>query len=349
MNPWRTDHLHPELKSGKTSLAVFVANLSAALAQTGALPSGGLAEVLAQGCLEGRLVLNLPRADKSLRTFWRQRPDEMVLKDPTLEIALPAQASLSEILTSLLVPGALPGLWTQDTITFKDLLEYFSGSRMVQMDGEEEALAVPKAERAVAAAAVGRAVREGKLWLTNGPASIWNESVPSGLLTEEALLQAPPPVIASTDILPTALPEVWDGDIATAMAISMALSQRAGCTLPWQRVREAIDAAYRAHYVETTLDSATWPCEYPGAQAVKLRLPLDPRRRAADAALGADELKALAAALDDLAALSGAAGGEFTFRLHIELQAGAPLAEEAVNRLNARLRGVKPDLELKKV
>ncbi len=116
-------------------------------------------------------------------------------------------------------------------------------------------------------------VKDGKLWLTAGLASIWGEEIPVGLLTDDAILQAPPQVISSVEVLPSSLPGAWQGELTTALGISTALSVKYGQILPWKRVREAIDGAYRARYLETTLDSGTWPCEYPGAQAVKLRIP----------------------------------------------------------------------------
>jgi hypothetical protein len=54
-------------------------------------------------------------------------------------------------------------------------------------------------------AAVYSAVRDGKLWLTSGPASILAEEIPAGLLTNDARLQAPPQPIPTTEVL---LPQV---------------------------------------------------------------------------------------------------------------------------------------------
>jgi hypothetical protein len=43
-------------------------------------------------------VLRVARPDRSVRTFWRQEPDAVLLKDPTLEVVLPDAADLSEML-----------------------------------------------------------------------------------------------------------------------------------------------------------------------------------------------------------------------------------------------------------
>jgi hypothetical protein len=172
-------------------------------------------------------------------------------------VVLPENAILSELPAGITAHNTLPGLWEKPTITLKDLLDYFSGRRVVQVQkqGYEEPLAIPKAERSVVTDAVSEAVKDGQLWLTSGPASIWAEEIPAGLLTDDATLQAPPPVISSIEVLPPSLPDAWQRETTTALAISASLSKKAGLTIPWRRVRDAIDGAYRARYLETTLDS----------------------------------------------------------------------------------------------
>ena len=81
-----------------------------------------------------------------------------------------------------------------------------------------------------------------------------------------ATLRRPPQSIAPKDILSNALPEAWSGNTATALAIANALSTSAGKALPWYTVREAIDAAIRSRWLETTADSGQWPCDYAAAR-----------------------------------------------------------------------------------
>jgi hypothetical protein len=322
-------------------------------------------DTLMDGCVDGILVLRLVRPDKTFRTFWRQRPDDVAIKEPALEVVLPENATLSEFPTGITSPNALPGLWEKPTITLKDLLDYFSGGRVVkvQKQGYEEPLAIPKAERSVVADAVSEAVKDGQLWLTSGPASIWAEEIPAGLLTDNATLQAPPPVISSIEVLPPSLPDAWQGETTTALAISTSLSQKAGLTIPWRRVRDAIDGAYRARYLETTLDSNAWPCEYPGAQSVKLRVPSKdatptpvvpppapvqppkPGVRVAEADLRPNEIQDLADVIGELTA--AAAGTELKFHLRIELGGAAPASDEVVKKVNAVLTESIGKLEVK--
>ncbi len=60
----------------------------------------------------------------------------------------------------------------------------------VQKQGYEEPLSIPKAERNVVAEAISQAVKDGILWLTSGPASIWAEEIPLGLLTDDAVISS---------------------------------------------------------------------------------------------------------------------------------------------------------------
>lgn len=321
-------------------------------------------DTLIDGCIEGILVLRLVRPDKTFRTFWCQRPDDVAIKEPALEVVLPENAVLSVLPASLMAPNVLPGLWENPIITLKDLLDYFSGGRVVKVQKQsyEEPLPIPKAERNVVAAAVSEAVKIGLLWLTSGPASIWAEEIPAGLLSDDATLQAPPPIISSIEVLPPSLPEAWQGGTTTALAISASLSQKAGQTIPWRRVRDAIDGAYRARYLETTLDSGAWPCEYPGAQTVKLRvssrdtspvlvvpspsptLPPRPGVHIAEADLRPNEIQDLADMISELTA--AAAGNDLKFHLRIELGGDVQPQSETIDKLNKILKDISVNLKL---
>ena len=324
------------------------------------LNRSAILDTLVLGCREGQFVLRVIRPDRSVRTFWRQEPDEQAIKDPTLEVVLPEAAELAELSTDVLLPGRLPGLWQAESIPFGDLAAYFSGGTVVKVDkgGYEEPMMVPKAARDAVAVAVGEAVKQGKLWLTSGQASILSEEIPAGLLTDDAKLQAPPVPIPATDLMPSILPEVWSGETSTALAIAVALSRKTGANLPWVTVRQALDGALRARILETTLDSTQWPCELAAAQNVKLRLPtipppeqrepfkLKPDVLVADAELRPNELQDFADHVDELR--KAASPGELTFRLRIELDGrGKSPGQETVAKLNDLLAKVSKVLALK--
>ena len=190
-----------------------------------------------------------------------------------MEVVLPEAATLTELASSLLAPEVLPGLWSGHEIAVQDVYDYFGGETVVQVqrEGYEEPVFVPAAPKEVVDEAVEEAVRSGKLWLLSGPASVWAEEVPVGLLTPVARLLPPPEQIPTGDLLAATLPEAWEGETTTALAIAAALSNRAGENLPWPVVRQALDDAFRAHFLDRTPDSGAWPWPYSGGQNDQVR------------------------------------------------------------------------------
>jgi hypothetical protein len=154
------------------------------------------------------------------------------MADPSLELVLSEAAELEEILPSLLELERLPDLWKSDAIAVQTVIDYFNGTNVVQVqrDGYMEPLPIPIASKEVIKKAVSQAVESGLLWLTNGPASILEEPIPAGVLTEQATIQKPPVQIMAAEILPETLPLAWTNDEATALSIATALSQKFGQT-----------------------------------------------------------------------------------------------------------------------
>jgi Protein of unknown function (DUF499) len=262
-------------RSGETSRRVK--DLVGAFAQFPHLPKmlnrQAILDTLIEGCREGQFVLRVTRPDRSNRTIWRQEPDESDLKNTTLEVVLTESAELSHLEPSLLAPSKLPNLWQGTDIAVADARAYFSGGKVIKIarQGYEEAVTIPKAPQTIVDDAIAWAVKEGKLWLTNGPTSLLSEEIPAGLLASEARLQSPPAPVAATDVLPASLPEAWNGGSATALAIGDALGVKAGKPLPWQTVRAAIEGACQGRYLERTDDYGSWPSDYAGAAKVKLK------------------------------------------------------------------------------
>ncbi|HVB60472.1 MAG TPA: hypothetical protein VNE61_04685, partial [Ktedonobacteraceae bacterium] len=306
----------------------------------------------------------------SYRTFWRELPDEIALRDPALEVALPETATLAALAPALLVPGVLPQLWQGDELILADLYAYFSG-RVVQvsMGGYAEPVAIPRAGREIVDGAVLAAVKEQRLWLLAGRGSFFAEDVPEGVLTDDATVQRPPQPIAHTEIVPTTLPEAWRGDSTTAFDIANALSAKVGKILPWYTVRQTIDAAMRARWLETTADSGPWPCAFSAARSVHLSLPSEPvarpapvpppsltiRESAAPAAPGmlvaaADlqeyEIQNLAEQVGQLT--KETIGLNLSFHLRVELGPAAQISEATIAQVNELLAEVSERLRLRK-
>ena len=117
----------------------------------------------------------------------------------------------------------------------------------------------------------------------------------------------------------------------------------------------------RAHYLETTLDSAVWPVDYPAAGTIKLSVPVQSASPvhyqqsavapayvaqppagtfATEAELRANELQDLADALGELG--TAAAGLDFKYRVHIELS-GNP-SKDVISQVNKILQKIKSSL-----
>lgn len=257
-----------------------VNDLVGAFAQRPNLPkmlnSKSILETLLNGCSEGTFVLRVMRPDRTYRTFWRSRPDEVALKDPSLEAVLPECATLSELSSAIFSPGELPQLWTENNnITLQQIYEYFSGQNVVQIprDGYEEPLPIPKVEPSTIDSAITEAVQQGNLCLVVGEACFFAESIPNGVLSEDAQLQPSPEPLSINDVLPENLPTAWSNGTTTALAITQALIQNTGQPLPWKIVSDAIEGAFRARRFQLTPDSQDWPCDYSRAANVKFQLP----------------------------------------------------------------------------
>ncbi len=335
-------------------------DLVGAFAQMAHLPkmlhTEEILDTLVQGAADGLFVLRLERPDRTVRTFWMEGPDEAARNDTGLEVVLPEAAELAHLKPALLEPGALPGLWEGQEIRVGAVCAYFGGGTVVQVErhGFEEPLTIPKAPREVVFDAVEEAVEQGRLWLTAGPASICGEEVPTGLLTEEAVLQGPPAPVPTSDLLPDALPQAWEEEETTAYALAAALSQKLGKPLPWGTVRGAIQAALRGRALELTEGSEErWPCEYEGAKAVRLQIPKEPPPAPPPPPLPADvkagEADLAPAQLQDLADIVGeivkiSAGHELTFHLNMQIAGDPP--GEVVAKLNELLTELSDDLQL---
>ncbi len=248
-----------------------VNDLEKAFAQFYRLPKmlnrRAIVETLLTGCRSGLFVLRSTRADHSYKTFWYDAPDLPNVKDLNLDVVLSEEATLTTIPPRLLSPGTLPDLWQDSALRLHDLYHYFSGRIVsVKHEGYEEPFAIPKAERAVVNEAVQAAVKERRLWLLSGQASLLGEDVPADLCVDEAILQTPPPPLTGKDVIPDNLPEAWDGkQETTAREIAAALSTKFGTILPWILVRDALTAAFNARFVER---SGPWPSDYAGARMV---------------------------------------------------------------------------------
>ena len=343
-----------------------VKDLASAFAENPRLPKMlRVQEIVAtidRGVQDGLFVASLPRPDRSVKTWWRTPVDEAARSEPALELFLPAAATLSDLDPSVLALGILPELWSGDSITVATMIDYFSGDRtvMAPREGYEEPVDIPACPPSAVEAAVTGAVRQGSLWLLNGPASFQGESLPAGVLTGAATLRARLEPLPVQRLLPDAVPDAWKAGEATVLALSLALANQEGNPLPWAVLRRAVDDAVASRWLETTPGSGAWPCEVAGAAAVSLQPPVgfDPTSvtptvsktttgYASSAVLDPAALQDLVDALPEI--VKAAAGLPLEFRLDVKLGAGVKEVEsDTVASIDKLLHEVSPDLGLKR-
>ena len=336
-----------------------VKDLVGAFAQFAKLPKmlryKEILDTVVHGVREGIWVATLTRPDRTTKTFWRTGIEDQILSDPALEVFLPESATLSDIDPDLLGPQRLPGLWSTDEITVRDVTDYFAGGHSVTVpkEGYDDTVIIPKCQPALVEQAIAEAVQRGVIWLINGPASILSESVPDGVLGPSATLHSPPGYVTVQALTAESIPDAWKDGKTNALAIITALSAQRGKTLPWPTVQSAIDSGIRARWIELSPDSSPWPCDLAGARHVVIQAP-KPRQIAegqkrlgtltAEATLEAHGIQDLA---DQIPGITGAAvGNELKFSIRIEFGGDDVPDLAVVEAINSLLSAVSEDLKL---
>ena len=233
-------------------------------------------DTVLQGVERGLFVARVARPDGTARTWWREPVDAEARDDPQLEVVLPERAELSDLAAGLLAPGVLPELWNDGEVTLRAVRAYFAGGRAVAVprEGYDEAHAVPRCAEPVVQEAVAQAVEQGVVWLTSGPASVWRETVPYGVLDDgDAVLHARPDPIPAQALTADALPGAWRDGRTNGSAITRALSQVRGRTLPWGLVREGIRAGVESRWLTVVEGGASVDCGYDEAGQLRLARP----------------------------------------------------------------------------
>ena len=301
------------------------------------------------------------RPDRTTKTFWRTGVEEQALGDLALEVFLPESATLSDIDPTLLTPGRLPGLWDTDEVAVQHVVDYFTGghSAVVPREGYDDTVFIPKCEPSVVEETIAIAVERGIVWLINGPASIFREAVPVGLLSPSATLSPPPAPVAVTDLMEASIPDAWRDGRASALAISTSLSANQGKPLPWAIVQPAINSAIQTRWIELAPESSPLPCDFGNAHNVIVQAattqPGNGRRQISDvqkrlgtvtaeATLEANGVQDLADQIPEMA--MAAVGLQLTFNLQIELSGDSPPEPTVVEAINSLLAAVSEDLKL---
>ena len=335
-----------------------VSDLAGAFAQFAKLPKmlrqKDIRDTVAQGIADGIWVARLLRPDRTAKTFWRTVVDEEIMRDPALEVFLPESVSLSDLDPSLLKYEELPGLWVADEITVHKMVDYFANGHVVTVpkDGYDDIVSIPRCEESLVKKAIEDAVQDRFIWLTNGQASIFGETVPPGILTDSAKIQAPPSAIAPQQLMATEIPKAWQGNQANVSVIGDVLSQQFGKAIPWPILQAAVDAGIQGRWFEVKPDGGAWPCDSAGARHVVIKTPekgpLPPPPSplggviAAEAILEANGIQDLAEHVHEI--VLAAVGNNLKFNIRIELGGETAPPSDVVSNINALLTEISADL-----
>ena len=314
-----------------------------------------LLDTVLQGVERGLFVARLARPDGSARTWWREVVNPEARQDPQLEVVLPDKCELGRLYASLLGLEVLPELWSDRQLTVRALKDYFAGGRVVRTprEGYDETHVIPRCSEQAIEEAVRAAVEQGAVWLTNGPASVWKEQIPYGVLDDRAVLCPQPDPIPAQDLVADALPGAWREGRTNGVALAQALSQAQRRTLPWGLVRDGIRAGVESRWIEVADGSVAIDCRYDEAGRLRLKRPTEnvdpspapPAPGGAGSLLEGSQIQDLAELIPKL--LETSAGNELRFRVGVVLNegAGGNVSDEVRAALDALLETVTADLK----
>jgi len=163
--------------------------------------------------------------------------------------------------------------------------------------------------------------------------------------------------------LPEDLPTAWQDGNTTALSIATALSQKQAVALPWKTVRDVVQAALAARFIEHAASSGPWPCDYPAAQAVHLKVSQQQTQKggtdgqpvydrgnkilAGTTDFEPADLQNLAEIAPELLSIKAKTGVPIRLKLHVEAGDGKDRPTRIVtDLLNETLTKFKKDLKL---
>ena len=239
-----------------------------------------------------------------------------------------------------------------------DVVSYFTGGHTVTVpkEGYGDIAVIPECEPKAIEEAVATAVERGNIWLTNGPASVFREEMPTGILTPQAKLNQPPEPISMTELTSASIPNAWKEDKTTAFAIVTAFSTQKGKPLPWSIVKRAIDSGIQTQWLEIAPESSTWPCDQAGAKNVVIQVPANQNKETDTPIRWVKETRNLTAkatlepdgiqeSSDKIGEISLAAVGyNITFNIQIDLSMENQPDDSTVEQINSLLSEISEGL-----
>lgn len=219
------------------------------------LNQAAILDTIAEGCRRGLWVLEMPRADGSIRTVWLEKPDDNVMKSHRTKWRLTTDPDLElhELSMRAVDPEGPLGeeVWAKsDCLNLDSIRGFFDGERIVKLGYDK--VKVGKANSDATRLALVEAVSSSKLVMTvdDGALTIFGEKPDESIWESKDISFAKPPSAMNwADILPDVLPDAWDESASDGARIWHEI-QKISPQMPWPHVRTAIKNAAAANKVK---------------------------------------------------------------------------------------------------
>ena len=248
---------------------------------------------ISEGCKRGLWVLEMPRADGSLRTVWLEKPNEDVMKSHRTKWRLTTDPSLElhELSMRSVDPDGPLGesLWgKEETLDMSSLQNFFNGEKITKLGYDK--VKVGKANSDVIRSALNEAISSNKVVMSvdSGELTIFGEKPEASVWESKSISFSKPPAAMNwADILPDVLPNAWTGDVSDGAKIWHEIQKNLP-QMPWPHVRAAIKNAATANKVKlpggvfmfenwSASDAATIVVELPDKAPGGVRIPPQPK------------------------------------------------------------------------
>lgn len=221
-----------------------------------------LQDSLARGVRDGKIVLQVVRADGSVRTLWRVEASTEDLQRAEADVVPAVFAALHDLEPELLLPGRIEGLWLTDGAPLS----------VERIEGMFDGVHCPRvASPEIIDRAIRAAVQRGLLMARVGGKAYLRQSLPDQPVPPDLELLLPPAPVRGADLGLKELPEAWKEGHTHLGVIAQALSRRRGHAVPWVLLAAGVTEALAARLFEVVEDG-TWPAAPENIERVRLRV-----------------------------------------------------------------------------
>ena len=219
------------------------------------LNQSAILDTIADGCQRGLWVLEMPRADGSIRTVWLDKPDDNVMKSHRTKWRLTTDPDLElhELSMRAVDPDGPLGkeIWGDvDNLNLSSIQDFFDGKRIAKLGYDK--VKIGNANSDAVQSALIEAVSSSRLVMIvdDGELTIFGEKPDESVWDSKSItLGKPPSAMNWADILPDVLAGAWNDGVSDGASIWHEI-RKTTPQMPWPHVRTAIKNASMANKVK---------------------------------------------------------------------------------------------------